>query len=363
MQDNVPEEKKIVPPERDEVVIKRIILKVGDSRRHITSRWKFILFAAILGGAIGVLYATLKAPVYTAESTFVLEEGTKPGSGLGQYSALASMAGIDVGSSSGLFQGDNIIQLYKSRLMIEQTLFSKAIFNNKSQLLIDRYIESNKLNEAWKDNPRLKDLSFSVPANKFTVEHDSVIGIIVNNLNKNYLTVDKPDKKLSMISIKVSSKDQLFAKAFAENMVSTVNSFYIKTKTKGIVQNVTLLRHQADSVRRALNSSIGGAASALDSDPNPDPSMHILRVPSQKRQIDVQASTAMYTEVIRNLEIAKSALQRETPLIQVIDEPKLPLPNNKSGRLKSLISGMLIGILISIIWVFTMKMYRGIMSN
>jgi hypothetical protein len=303
-----------------------------------------------------------KKTIYTAECTFVLEEGDKGGGGLGQYSALASMVGIDVGSSSGLFQGDNIIQLYKSRLMLEKTLLTPADFNGKTQLLIDRYIQINEFDEAWKDNSKLKNIRFDMPRDKFTLAHDSLIKMFVADINKNYLSVDKPDKKLSIISVKVKAKDQLFAKAFTDKIVANVNSFYVQTKTKRVIQNLSLLQNQADSVRRVLNSSITGAAAAMDVNPNPNPALQILRAPSQRRQVDVQATSAIYAEVIKNLEIARGALQRETPLIQVIDEPILPLESDRTGKLKSLITGAFIAVLITALWLFTLRIYRGIMS-
>ena len=59
-----------------------------------------------------------------------------------------------------------------------------------------------------------------------------------SDINKNYLSVDKPDKKLSIISVKVKSTDKYFAKEFTETVVNNVNEFYIETKTKNSIQNL-----------------------------------------------------------------------------------------------------------------------------
>jgi hypothetical protein len=185
--------------------------------------------------------------MYTAECTFVLQEGNDQSGGMGQYSALASMVGIDVGGSSGLFQGDNIIELYKSRLMLSKTLLTPAVFNGKKQLLIDRYLQLNKMREAWQGNPKLRSISFGIPKEKFTLQHDSIMGLVTNTINKKYISVGKPDKKLSIISVKTNAEDELFAKAFTEALVANVNNFYIQTKTKGVLQNLKLLQSQSDS--------------------------------------------------------------------------------------------------------------------
>jgi hypothetical protein len=360
MQEELILNKQVKQP--DEISIKQVVLKAGSLYRYLLSTWKIILLAGIIGGALGVLYATLRKTIYTAECTFVLQEGNTTGGGLGQYSALASMVGIDVGGSSGLFQGDNIIELYKSRLMLEKTLLTPVNFNGEKQLLIDRYIQHNKLKEAWKEKPRLKNLTFAIPKSKYTLQHDSIIGLIVSDINKKYLSVDKPDKKLSIISVKTNAKDPLFAKAFTQAIVNNVNKFYIQTKTKGSLQNLKLLQHQSDSIRSALNASISGTAAALDVNPNPNPALQILKVPSQRRQIDVQANSAIYAEVVKNLEVARGMLQRETPLIQIIDEPVLPLPNDKVSKVKALITGGLIGVVLSLFVITAHKMYNKLIS-
>ena len=170
------------------------------------------------------------------------------------------------------------------------------------------------------------------------------------------LSVIKPDKKLSIIEVNVFSKDELFAKEFANSIVSNVNSFYIQTKTKKLLQNVEILQKQADSLKSVLNGSITGVAAAADASPNANPLMSVLKVPSQRKQVDVQASTAIYAEVVKNLELSKIQLQKETPLIQAIDKPVLPLIVNKVSKIKAAAVGLILGFFLSSCWVIYKKL-------
>jgi hypothetical protein len=335
----------------DEISLKDLILKIKEWFKFLLSKWKTILLAGILGGALGLTYAFFKKPVYTAETTFVLEEG-ESGGGLGQYAGLASIVGIDLGGSGGgVFQGDNILELYRSRKMLEKTLLSKDTFNNKLETLINRYIEYNNLREKWNDKPQLQNISFNIPKNKFTVHHDSIINQIVKDFNKSSLQVTKPDKKLSIIKVAFKSKDQLFAKSFSNNLVQNVNDFYVTTKTKKSAENLEVLQNQADSVRTVLNNSLGGVAALVDANPNINSAYQSLRVPTQKRQVDVQASGAIYQEIVKNLELAKVAFRRDKPLIQVIDEPVLPLENDILGTAKGIILGGFLFVIIFILFI------------
>lgn len=328
----------------DEISLKELILKIKDWYKYLLIKWKTILIASLLGGVLGIVYAYLKKPIYTAETTFVLEEGDKS-NGLGAYAGLASMVGIDLGSGGGgVFEGDNIIELYKSRRMIQETLLSKDTFDNKVEYLVDRYIDFKGLKDKWKSKEGLSKITFDKNLNKYSRLQDSVMGKIVEDIVNNSLEVIKPDKKLSIISVKFSSKDEKFAKAFTNNIVKKVNQFYVETKTKKSSENLAILQYQADSIKNQLNIGIRGVASAIDANPNSNPAFQTLRVPSQMKQIDVQTNAGAYQEILKNLELAKIAFRKDKPLIQILDKPILPLRNNKNSAILLFIIGILIGL-------------------
>ncbi|KHJ39119.1 capsule polysaccharide export protein [Pedobacter glucosidilyticus] len=346
----------------DEISLKELILKLKEWYLYLLSKWKTILIAGILGGALGLAYAYMKKPVYTATTTFVLEEG-ESGGGLGAYAGLASMVGIDLGGGGGgIFKGDNILELYKSRKMIQETLLSQDTFEGKQQLLIDRYVKFNELRESWKEKPELANLKFSADVKGYNRLRDSVMGKIVETINKTILSVSKLDKKLSIIKVDVVAKDELFSKSFADNIVAKVNQFYVETKTKKSIENVAILQYQTDSVRRVLNNSIGGVASEIDANPNSNPAFQRLRVGSQTRQVDVQAAGAVYQELVKNLELSKITLRKERPLIQVIDEPVLPLKMDKVGKIKGVVLGGIIFGFLTVLFFLLKKIFKGLLS-
>ena len=55
------------------------------------------------------------------------------------------------------------------------------------------------------------------------------------------------------------------------------------------------------------------------------------------------------TELVKQSEMAKVTLRKETPLIQVIDQPILPLKKEQFGKAKGIVlGGVLAGFLIVI---------------
>lgn len=337
-----------------EISLKEIISSTKETYFYLLKKWKIILLYSILGGIIGLSYTYLKKPLYTAETTFVLEEGESSG-GLGAYAGLASIVGIDLGGGGGgIFKGDNIIELYKSHKMIKETLLTPVVFKNKSQLLIDRYIDFNYLREDWKKND-LNNIDFK--ENNITKSRikDSLIIEITKNILKNNLTVSKLDKKLSIIKVTMSTKDEFFSKSFAEVIVQKVNQFYVDTKTKKSLENLSILQKQADSLKSELNKSISGVAQAIDTNPNSNPAFQKLRVPSQKKQVEVQANGTAYGEILKNLELAKITFRKDKPLIQVIDAPIYPLKTDKTGKFFGVAGGGLLFIFFSITFLLLKK--------
>jgi len=109
--------------------------------------------------------------------------------------------------------------------------------------------------------------------------------------------------------------------------------------------NVEILRHQSDSVRERLYGGITTVAELNDLNVNP-----LKQTPKtgiQKKQTEMQVNAALYTELLKNLEIAELTLKKETPLIQVIDRPVLPLKNQKMGRAMGAVIGMFLGLIFT----------------
>lgn len=333
--------------EEREVSITDLLANIKSVFYFLKRKSLTIFFVGAVGSTIGFTYAWFKKPIYTATSTFVLEDGDKSG-GLGQYAGLASMVGLDIGSGGGgIFQGDNIIELYKSRTMIQKTLLSPVV-NDSNRLLIDSFIELNEFKDKWKNKPELENLNFRTkPGESLTRLQDSVLREVVEDITKDYLIVNKPDKKLNILRVDVSSTDEGFAKNFNDQIVRNVNDFYVFTKTKRSLQNINILKQKRDSVMRSLNKAIYTAAEVADATPNLNPTRQMQRTaPIQRSQFSAEANKVILGELVKNLEMSKISLMKETPLIQMVDSPIFPLEKTTRGYIKfPLLFGMLAVIL------------------
>lgn len=353
--------------EDEEVSVKELIISLQGWLKYLWSKWPILLIAGILGGALGLWYAFAKTPTYTAKTTFVLESGEGQGR-LSQFAGVAAMAGINLGGGGGgLFQGDNILELYKSRNMLEETLLS-PVHPDSNQLLIERYIDYNEVRADWKEQPELLALNFSLDPsglNPLTRRlRDSVVTEFVDAIRKNHLSVSKPDKALSIIQVEVTSPDEVFAKSFNDNLVRRVNDFYIQTKTKKSTDNIAILEAKVDSVRAVMTGAIYSAARVSDATPHLNPTRQTQRMaPVQEAQFTAEANQAILSQLLQNLELSKMNLLQEQPLIQLVDTPVYPLPVDRVGKAKGIvIGGFLLGFL-TLLTLIGLKWYRDVMRE
>jgi uncharacterized protein involved in exopolysaccharide biosynthesis len=351
--------------DNDEISLKELVQKIQEWIAYLKTQWKLIIGIAALGGIIGFVYASFQKPSYLATTTFVLEEDKIGGGGLGGAMGLASSFGFDLGGGGGgLFTSSNIIELMKSRLVVEKTLLNPVQIAGKEISLADYYIQINELKEGWAKKPNLANIGFPANADrtKFSLEQDSILQTISAGLTKNNLVIAQKDKKVSIISLTVKTENELFSKLFCEQLLKETSDFYIETKSKKSRLNVDILQHQADSIRAELNGAITGVATASDNVYNLNPAFNVKRTPSTRRQVDVQANTAILTQLVAQLELSKVSLRKETPLVQLIDRPILPLEKDKVGRLKSLVLGGFLAGFLTVLYLVFGQLYRKMVA-
>jgi hypothetical protein len=346
----------------DEISLKELLEKAKEWYSYLVSQWKIILLAGIVGATLGFTYSCIKKPVYTATLSFALED-EKSGGGLGGALGLASSLGLDLGGGGGsIFTGSNLTELFKSRAMVEQTLMTPVTANGKVISLAEMYIQNNEWRDKWKSNPKLAAMQFlpNIKRKYLTRVHDSILGVMYESLSKGGLSVAQKDKKIAIISMDVSSTNELFAKYFCEALAKQVSDFYVTTKSKKARMNMAILQKQTDSIRGELNGAITGVAVANDNTFMLNPALNVKRAPSARRQVDVQANTAILTELVKQSELAKVTLRKETPLIQIIDRPILPLKKEKFGKAKGIVMGGLTAGFIIVLFLIFKKLIKVI---
>jgi len=329
-------------PYEPEFSIKKLIAERWDDVKYIFRFKKGLVIALAIGALAGAFAVWYKSPTYTARLTFVVDDSKSLSSG-GGLSALAGLAGLDLsnlGGASGVLAGDNVEELIKSRKLIQQTLVTPY---DNTETLADRYAAVYKLNKKWlKYSPDEKIIKFPLNGINTTRLQDSLLHEMVELILENDFGITKTDKKLSFFEVNATMKDEKLAQLFCRRMIDASTGFFITTKTKRLRNNVERLQHITDSLGRILNHKTYASAAADQNIIDLNPAYSGANADIEVKQRDKTLLASVYTETVKNLEASKTMLAQETPTVQIVDEPDLPLKKNSFKYKIAMPAGMLI---------------------
>jgi uncharacterized protein involved in exopolysaccharide biosynthesis len=337
----------------DEIQLKDILIKLSEYKTYLLKK-KFTIvlisfFCLVLGIVIGIGLETK----YNAELTFVVE-GENKGSSLGAMSGLASQFGFDVGGgSSATFSQNNILELLKSRGVVEVTLMQHAKIDGKEDLLIEHYLEINKIKDAWKENEDLTPVSFN---GSLTYENDSVSGGVWRSIIKGKLVVQLQSDDANIINLSYTSINEGFAKEFVEALIEQMSKMYIVHQTAQANNTLDFLQNRADSVFGELEIA------ELEFAKVKDINQRIVKASGRLKELQlmrrVEVLNTMYLEIVKNLELSKITLLNQTPIINIIDKPILPLVKEKNSRSLLAFLGAFFGGFLAVTFFIFRKLFK-----
>jgi predicted nuclease of restriction endonuclease-like (RecB) superfamily len=142
--------------------------------------------------------------------------------------------------------------------------------------------------------------------------------------------------------------------------VKNAIDLYLEIKVGKLMRTEQELTQKKDSIRGLLDGSI--TTLAYETDLNSHTPLMRYKTNQAKKQIDVEVLKSMYGSVIQNLEITKMQRTQEEPIIEIIDEPILPLKVEKFGKAKGMIIvGFLTGFLI-FGWIVLKRLLKTLMN-
>ena len=206
-----------------------VVYNIKNLFTYLHKKWLIFIIVGLLGGLAGYFYAAMQKPMYKSKLTFALDEGGSGGS-VGGLAGLASQFGLNIGGGKDVFAGENIIEIMKSRRMVERVLLSSDTFTgNKPETLIEYYLQ---ISGKRKSNRSLASVHFPVADSRDSLNYtqDSVLKKVYGELISDFLKAAKPDRKLNIFEVNVTSANEKFSKVFTEKLVNETNQFYYPDK-------------------------------------------------------------------------------------------------------------------------------------
>jgi uncharacterized protein involved in exopolysaccharide biosynthesis len=357
------EEKQIVY--EDEASLKDLVIKFREYALESIRYWYIPALFAILVTSYELYKYFTYDPVYPAKITFSVDEDE--GGGTTGLSSVLGQFGLG-GVRPTRYNLDKILELSKSRRVVQQTLFNKITIDGKEDFIANHLLRLYKLNKV--------DAKKSKTESPFYFTKDSV-STFDRKENEVLLMVysliigppDQPKKALlsaaynedtNIMSLSASTTDETLSLELAKHMFESLSNYYVNKSIEKQVKTYRIVREKRDSVLAVLKSDEYQLANFKDSHRNL--LMKTDQVGELRLQRELTAMAAMYAEVLKNTEVADFALRNKTPFIQVIDSPILPIAPSQLSLLRQILIGLILGSAIGVALVTGRKFFKENMA-
>ena len=296
--------------------------------------WLIALIAALFGGFFYYM-AKQSVLLYTAKSTVFPLNGTSETS---PGSTISSLLGLGEGTKS--FTGDasiNIVELANSRRTREAVAMVR-IPSMSNKTVSELLIEENNRHTGFMQNTAIDPPKDSL--SQINTASNLLKGAFSAKINKTgilelYLTNSSPElvREVSYIYI-----DKL-------------SEFYINLKKKKAQIDFEFAVKKADSLLQVLNRLDKRAVALDESTFFTNETLKRYNLPKINLAQDKATVQSQYYYAVNNRESAAYRLQKETPIIEVLDKPEWPFDSVQKSGFTYVIMGLILGLIIGVLLV------------
>jgi len=323
---------------------KDIIVTISNHKNELKKRLFFIFSIAIIFSLLGFWFSKLQEKQYVAVLSFIVEDQSEA-TDFSSFSGMANLAGFNLGgNTSSSFSQQNIIELLKSRKIIEKTLNHKCEISGKSDLLLNHYIRINSF---------INDSSIT---NLSTNYNDSIINVVWSRIINEEMNILFQNNEANILNLSFESLNAEFAKNFTEIIISEISEMYSDYQTEKTRIALNNLETRSDSIFSELKSAERSLARVKDKNTRVITSSGRLHEIQYMREVEVL--NAIYIELRKNIEITNMNLLDETPLVQIIDKPFLPLNITNRSTLFWIVIFSFLGVFITVFMIISRKLVR-----
>lgn len=350
---------------RDEdLTVRDLILAFRRYRNEALRMWWLYLVCFLLIGGY-LLYRAWSAPVtYEARLTFMVNE--EEGGGFGGMSSVLGQLGLGRARAGSRYNLDKIVELAKSRKIIQQVLLSPPVDDPEKGFIGNALIEEYKLDEKWAENDS------SMQGFRFT--HDSVPvfneqerkallalhGKCVGGEKQEGLTNASYNDLSGILSLTCKTTNEELSVDIARLHFAKLGQFYIDQAIERQQKTYDLVRAKVDSIAGELSGV--DVSLAVYTDASNNLFSRVDQVKGTRLQRDIIKLSTMQAEAVKNMEYAEFMLKNSRPVIQELDIPISPLQGTKPSLKKAFLIGALVAFVVASILIVGRMVVRDAMK-
>lgn len=350
----------------DEITFKEAIHKAIDVWKEIKKNWILLVLFCIPFLALNIYKHITYKKKFPAALTFMVNEDG--GSSMGALSSVLGQFGLGQSGEDNL---EKILELSKSMNISKQAFFESKTIGGREDFLANHIISMLEEKGEWQQlRPFAKTPEYNLEGFQFA--HDSIqsYSMLENKALKKlhqHILGSKKHDLMPLLSteilestniMKLSSKcyNPEISVALCNGIYERLSNYYVDKTIEKHEHTYLILEEKTDSILTELKSKEYELAKFKDR--NRGLFAKTDQLIEVRLSRDVQKLGLMYAEATKNMELANFALQNNTPFIQVIDRPFLPIPPEESSIVRKILNSLLIGFFLGASWIVVRMIFR-----
>ncbi|MGV8830180.1 MAG: Wzz/FepE/Etk N-terminal domain-containing protein [Breznakibacter sp.] len=327
---------------------------------------KIIYYSVGIAILIGLVIAFTSPVKYSASAT-LLPSAEKKGGGLGNLSALAGMAGINLGgimgSSSGI-PAELYPQVIGSYPFLNELIHQKFHFTKYAEPRT--YYDYRMSDTIQSVGARIKRYTIGLPwtlknaifsGNKGeavkTIDYgvlnpsEEELGVLM--AAQGMLSADV-DKKSGLVIIAAEASEPVLAAQYVQKAVDLLQKYVIDYKTQQARQSLDFVQQRFEEKKLEYEHAQLAFFDFKDGHRN----MVSERVDLEYQRLSdaYDMASAVYKGLAQQLEQARIAVKEETPVFSVLEPVKVPLEKSAPKKSMILMVSIFLGGFLGLVWIF-----------
>lgn len=320
----------------------------------LTKKW-YIAAITIIGTVIGIFYALNLPEQFTSTAKVLPELNQSSSRGLGSFSALAGLAGLDLENMNST---DAIRpNLYPD--IIGSTPFSLEILNmpvveqNGTKHETLGHFLNKKHEPSWfakmmesDEDKATKNLKYSAFENfqdkkvyKFNKQQAATI--------KNYgsKVTSLFDKKTGVISISAKLNDPEIVGQVLENVLNNLPKYVTDYRLSKIIEQEQFLTQKLAQAEKRHEKARYNLS--VFRDRNKNLFLSVPKTQEDELKYEYDLSLGLYNDLSKKVEQVKIQAQNEAPVIKILEPGRVPLIRSEPQRTKTVLTFLLASMILS----------------
>ena len=324
-----------------------------------------VLIFAFVFSALGATYSLTQSSEYVSVVKLLPEIDSKSSAGgLGGLKSLAGLAGIDVGggsSGSEAIRPDLYPNIVQSLPFLQEAAKAKIYISKKKKWMIASQFlndpESRAPLKIFASTPKeeaekIRDIELiNIPKEGFSgdlvnlgvVESSTLMNI------KSRITLEI-DKKSGVISITVKMPDPVGAANMTSFTQQYLTKYVVNYRTEKARTELSFLQTRYAEAKKTYDQAQFTFSNYKDQ--NRNVFLNVVKDQEKRLQYEVDLAYNVYAALSQQLTDAQVKIHRETPVFKVLEPAQIPLSRSEPKRTLITIGFMVVGVFISLIYIF-----------